>query len=256
MPSRTWLHLKNFLGEGMQSLLILPFASSSNLRALMFVHQNYSIRFSPSEIELALTLTNQATIALENARLYQSTLLTAERFAILNQASYQVGANLDPEQVYVAVHNAAKKLMPVESFVISLLDETTDEIEGVYLMDGDKRAPVTRIPRDQGLSGRVIASGEPLFIYGSDNVDDMGGVTYGKPDAPQSIVAVPMLLGGRAIGMLSVQSYQSNMYTEDDLQILSTLANQAIVAIQNGRLFNETQRLAAGTRTARDRPHC
>jgi len=43
---------------------------------------------------------------------------------------------------------------------------------------------------------------------------------------------------------LSAQSYQANVYTEDDLQILSTLANQAIVAIQNGRLFNETQRLA------------
>jgi hypothetical protein len=46
--------------------------------------------------------------------------------------------------------------MPVESFVISLLDEETDEIEGVYLVDDDKRAPITRIPRDQGLSGRVI----------------------------------------------------------------------------------------------------
>lgn len=236
--------LMKFLGEEVQSLLILPFASSSNLRALMFIHQGESVRFSLAEIELALTLTNQATIALENARLYQSTLLTAERFSILNQASYQVSANLDPEQVYVAVHNAVKKLMPIESFVISLLDEETDEIEGVYLMDDDKRSPIIRIPRDQGLSGRVIASGEPLFISGSDNVDDMGSVIYGKPDTPQSIIAVPMLLGGRAMGMLSAQSYQPNVYTEDDLQILSTLANQAIVAIQNGRLFNETQRLA------------
>jgi len=210
----------------------------------MFIHQSESIRFSLAEIELALTLTNQATIALENARLYQSTLSTAERFAILNQASHQISANLDPEQVYVAVHNAAKKLMPIESFVISLLDDEIDEIEGVYLVDDDKRAPITRIPRDQGLSGRVIASGEPLFIHGSDNVDDIGGVTYGKPDTPQSIIAVPMLLGGRAVGMLSAQSYQTRVYTEDDLQILSTLANQAIVAIQNGRLFNETQRLA------------
>lgn len=236
--------LRSFLGEGTQSLMILPLASGSNLRALMFVHQAESMRFSSSEIELALTLTNQATIALENARLYQSTLSTAERFAILNQASYQVSANLDPEQIYVAVHNAAKKLMPVESFVISLLDEETDEIEGVYLVDGDKRSPVTRISRDRGLSGRVINSGEPLLIHGSDNVNEMGGVTYGKPDTPQSILAVPMLLGGRTIGMLSAQSYQPNVYNEDDLQILSTLANQAVVAIQNGRLLNETQRLA------------
>jgi GAF domain-containing protein/nitrogen-specific signal transduction histidine kinase len=236
--------LSNFLGEGTQSLLILPFASGPNLRALMFIQQSSSVRFSLAEIELARTLTNQASIALEGARLFQSTLQTADRFSALNKASYQVGANLDPEQVYVAVHNAAKRLMPVESFVISLLDESTNEIEGVYLIDDDKRSPIARIPVDQGLSGRVIASGEPLLLHGAETVESMGSVVYGKPSTPLSILAVPMVLGGKTIGMLSAQSYEPNVYTEDDLQILSTLANQAIVAIQNGRLFNETQRLA------------
>jgi len=236
--------LSSFLGEGTQALLALPFTSGSTLRALIFIHQSASVRFSLAEIELARTLTNQASIALESARLYQSTLLTADRFSTLNKASYQVGANLDPEQVYVAVHNAAKHLMPVQSFVISLLDETANDIEGVYLMDDDKRAPIARIPLDQGLSGRVITSGEPLLLHGAETVDNMGGVTYGKPSTPLSILAVPMVLGGKTVGMLSAQSYEPNVYTEEDLQILSTLANQAIVAIQNGRLFNETQRLA------------
>jgi PAS domain S-box-containing protein len=236
--------LSEFLGDATLSLLILPFVSGSTLLALLFIHQSEAARFSLAEIELARTLTNQASIALENARLYQSTLFTAERFATLNQASYQVGANLDPEQIYVAVHEAAKKLMPVESLVISILDEESDEIEGVYLVDDDVRAPITRIPRDQGLSGRVISTGEALLLQGSSEIDDMDAVSYGKEAAPQSILAVPMLLGGRAIGMLSAQSYQPNVYTESDLQVLSTLANQAIVAIQNGRLFNETQRLA------------
>ncbi len=236
--------LSNFLGEGTQSLLILPFVSGPNLRALIFIQQSTSVRFSLAEIELARTLTNQASIALEGARLFQSTMQTADRFSALNKASYQVGANLDPEQVYVAVHNAAKRLMPVESFVISLLDESTNEIEGVYLIDDDKRSPITRIPIDQGLSGRVIATGEPLLLHGAETVESIGSVVYGKPSTPLSILAVPMVLGGKTIGMLSAQSYEPNVYTEDELQILSTLANQAIVAIQNGRLFNETQRLA------------
>jgi PAS domain S-box-containing protein len=236
--------LIKFLGEGTKSLLILPLVSGANLRALIFIHQGAAVRFSLTEIELARTLTNQASIGMENARLYQSTLSTAERFSILNQASYEVGANLDPEQVYLAVHKAAERLMPVESFVISLLDEETDEIEGVYLVDEDKRSPITRIPRDQGLSGRVISTGEPLLLHGAETVESMDTVTYGKPDTPLSILAVPMTLSGKTVGMLSAQSYQPNVYSEDDLQILSTLANQAAVAIQNGRLFNETQRLA------------
>jgi GAF domain-containing protein len=236
--------LMGFLGEETRSLLVLPLVSGANLRALIFIHQTEPIRFNLTEIELARTLTNQASIALENARLYQSTLSTAERFSILNQASYQVGTNLDPEQVYIAVHRAAERLMPVESFVISLLDEESSEIEGVYLVDDGKRSPIARIPRDQGLSGRVIATGEPLLLHGAETVDDMGGVSYGKPDTPLSILAVPMTLSGKTVGMLSAQSYKPNVYSEDDLQILSTLANQAAVAIQNGRLFNETERLA------------
>jgi GAF domain-containing protein len=236
--------LSRFLGEGTKSLLVLPLVSSGNLRALIFIYQDQAIRFSLTEIELARTLTNQASIALENARLYQSTLFTAERFSILNQASYQVSTNLDPEQIYTAVHKAAERLMPVESFVISLLDEETNEIEGVYLVDDEKRSPVTRIPRDQGLSGQVISSGQPLLLHGAETVENAGTVVYGKPDTPLSILAVPMTLSGRTVGMLSAQSYQPNVYTEDDLQILSTLANQAAVAIQNGRLFNETERLA------------
>ncbi|HSL28734.1 MAG TPA: GAF domain-containing protein [Anaerolineales bacterium] len=236
--------LGSFLGKQTKSALVLPLVSGANLRSLIFIYQNEPVRFSLNEIELARTLTNQASIALENARLFQSTLLTAERFSILNQASYQVSTNLDAEQIYIAVHKAAKRLMPVESFVISLLDEETNEVEGVYLVDEDQRAPATRIPRDQGLSGRVISTGQPLLLHGAESVESMGSVIYGKADTPLSILAVPMTLSGRTVGMLSAQSYQPNVYTEDDLQILSTLANQAAVAIQNGRLFNETQRLA------------
>ncbi len=233
-----------FLGAETKSLLILPLVSGANLHALIFVYQGESIRFSVTEIELARTLTNQASIALENARLYQSSLLTAERFSLLNQASYEVGANLDPEQIYMAVHKAAQRLMPVESFVISLLDSETNEIEGVYLMDGNVRAPGTRISRDKGLSGYIISKGEPLMIHDRAKAEALGVIRFGKPDTPFSILAVPMTLSGKTIGMLSAQSYQPNVYTEEDLQILGTLANQAAVAVQNGRLFKETQRLA------------
>lgn len=236
--------LTEMLGEMTSSLLVLPLTSGSNLRALAFAQAKDDDRFNLTEIELARTISNQAAIALENARLYQSTVQTAERFAILNETSFQVSASLDPEQIYVAVHKAAQRLMPVESFVISLLDETTDEIEGVYLVDGEVRAPVTRIPKDQGLSGRVISTGTPLLVHGAERIDSMGGITYGGADTPLSILAVPMTLGNRTIGMLSAQSYRANVYTEEDQQILGTLANQAVVAIQNGRLFAETQRLA------------
>ncbi|HQV93395.1 MAG TPA: GAF domain-containing protein, partial [Anaerolineales bacterium] len=87
-------------------------------------------------------------------------------------------------------------------------------------------------------------TGLPLLLHGRESVEELGAVILGKSEIPVSVLAVPMTLGGKTVGMLSAQSYQPNVYTEEDLQILSTLANQAVVAIQNGRLFKETQRLA------------
>ncbi len=235
--------LMDFLGETCKSLLILPLISGSELRALLFAHRNEG-QFDLNEIELARTISNQAAIALENARLYESTVRTAERLAILNESSAQISVNLEPEQIYIAVQHAAERVMMVESFIITLLDETNDEIEVVYAMDKGKRLPYSRIPKKGSLSGKVIDSGQPILTHVQTESIEAGGYQYGEEADPISILAVPMTLGGRAIGMLSAQNYQPNVYSPEDLQILGTLANQAIVSIQNGRLFAETQRLA------------
>ncbi|MGB8215573.1 MAG: GAF domain-containing protein [Anaerolineales bacterium] len=229
--------------KGTRSLLILPLASGQVLRALAFAHMDDVYHFSAADIDLARIISNQAAVALESARLYQATVLRAEQLATLNRASYEIGLSLDAEDIYAAIQRAASQLMPVESFVISLLDEEKGDIDGVYLLDPNGRAPNQRLSLGHGISGRVIATGEPLLIQDSEQVEAQGGETYGEGQ-PRSIVAVPLMIGGKVSGMLSAQSYESNIYTEDEQQILSTLANQAAVAIQNGRLFTETRRLA------------
>jgi PAS domain S-box-containing protein len=229
--------------KGTHSLLILPLVSAQKLRALAFVHMDKAYHFSATDIDLTRTISNQAAVALESARLYQATVSRAEQLTIINRASYEIGLSLDPEQIYAATHRAAAELMAAESFVISLVDEQQGDIEGVYLMDPSGRAPNQHLPREAGISGRVISTGEPLLIPDVEEVEKLGGRTFGEGQ-PRSIVAVPITIGGKVTGMLSAQSYQANAYTEEDQQILSTLANQAGVAIQNGRLFDETRRLA------------
>ncbi|MCJ7435525.1 MAG: GAF domain-containing protein [Anaerolineales bacterium] len=241
--------LLEMIGENTTALLIMPLVGGNNqLRALVFAHASDDFHFRVNEIELARTITSQAAISLENARLYQSTVNTAERFAVLNETSSQVSASLDPEQVYAAVHEAAERLMPLDFFIITLLDQEKSEIDSVYIIDRGKRFTSEPIPLGEGLSSQVITSGKPILTSTLEQVNSLGTILTGDEDddtSTQSIVAVPMNLGGKVLGMLSVQSYQAGMYTEEDVQILGTLANQAIVAIQNGRFFAETQSLAA-----------
>lgn len=237
--------LMEMLGESTTALLILPLTSGGSLIALVFAQMAGDTRFGVNELEVARTITNQATIALENARLYQSSVRTAERFAILNESSSLISASLDPEEVYTSVHKAAERLVPMDSFVITLFDEEKNEVDPVYLFDLGKRYVGERVPFGKGMSSEVIRSAKPILVSNSEQAGKLNTVQAGEGDATESIVAVPMIVGNKARGMLSTQSYQSGIYTAEDMQILGTLANQAIVAIQNGRLFAETQSLAS-----------
>lgn len=235
--------LSELLGDS-QSLIAMAYGDPDSPQLLLAMTDELH-RFTPAEIELSRAFTNQAAIALQNAQLYQSTLQTAERLATLNQASFEIGASLNPEDTYKAIHTAVEKLMPMDAFVITLLEEDAGEIDGTYVVDMGQRINGIKIPLGQGLSGRIIETGESLLTLDSAAADEKGAISVGEIDAPHSIVAVPINSGGRTIGMMSAQSYQFDAYTQSDLQILSTLANQASIAIQNGRLFAETQSLAA-----------
>jgi len=84
---------------GAESLLILPLAAGSDLRALLFVQTKATYRYSPTDIDLARTISNQAAIALESARLYQATVSRAEQLTTINRASFETGRSLNPEEI-------------------------------------------------------------------------------------------------------------------------------------------------------------
>jgi GAF domain-containing protein len=91
----------------------------------------------------------------------------------------------------------------------------------------------------QGIVGYVIFSGQPRIALdtGSD------AIFFDNPDLPEtrSEMAVPLSIGSKVIGALDVQSEQPDAFSEEDISILSTLANQAAIAIENARLFTETR---------------
>ncbi len=235
--------LLDWLGLDTRSLMILPLGISQAW-AFILLHSNQPARFGVTEVELARTIGNQASIALENARLYQSTVQTAERLAILNQVSSEINASLDPEEIYVFIHKAIQRLMPVDGFLLALRDKEQGDLEGVYRVDGARRLPNERLTMTSKMREQVIGQGTPMLISSKDQAKELN-VAFSERGIPSSVLAVPMAIGGEIAGLLAILSYQPNVYTQEDLQILSTLANQAIVALQNARLFAETQRLAA-----------
>ncbi|MFN3741609.1 MAG: GAF domain-containing protein [Anaerolineales bacterium] len=227
--------------EEMPYLLALPLISGENLRAVYLI-QRVRAPFTSAEIELARTMANQTAIALENARLYQSTLRTAERFATLNRVSAEIGAKLNLEELAATVQRATLQLFPLDAFVFALADEAEKAVDVVYLFDKGEVLPPMRLKWGQGISGRVIESGEAILMRTLEEVQALRAMPRGE--LPSSILAVPIRQGEKVVGALSIQSYRPYAYSEEDLQVFSTLSNQVGVALQNARLFQEAQSLA------------
>lgn len=197
--------------------------------------------FTEADERLLTTLAGQLAIAIDRLKAESIERCRADKLAVLYQASQEIVASLEPRQIFVAVHRAASQLMPVDAFVITLLDESAQEIDPVYLVDRGQELAAERIPVHHGLSGHVIASGKAISIADYDQIEGIDVQWVGEPDQTRAILAVPITWGGKVFGMLSAQSYEPMAYSQDDLKSLGMLANQLAIALSNARLFEETQ---------------
>ena len=158
-----------------------------------------------------------------------------------------IQAGMDLEQIYQSVHSTTAHLMPTDAFVISILSENEADIVATYLSDKGVREGPRRLPFGEGLSGYIIKTGKPLLAfdyYKQQELHNVNFAHYGSDDHIRSIIAVPMLLGNKVIGMLSAQTYEPHDYTLDDQHLLEMLAAYTAIAINNSQLFGEIQRLA------------
>jgi two-component system cell cycle response regulator len=201
--------------------------------------------FTPAHVNRLQAFANQAASAIENARLYQRAVKEAERREVLYQVTQAISASVDREQIAKAIHQAAARVMPVEAVVIALLINDGKEVKEIYLYDHGQRWPGEQYPLGPGLTSYIISTGRSLCV---DNINEerllkkIGAKDFGIPvDKPLATIAVPLQLGGKVSGMLSVQSYFPSHYTTEDRQLLEMLAIYAANSFENARLYEATQ---------------
>ncbi len=229
-----------------KSVLCVPLIISGRTIGCINVENPATNAFFAHDQQILSTLAAQTASAIENANLYQEAIHGAERRSILHQASQEVArSSQNPEDVYLAVHKAAVQLMPADVFVITLFDNSSQEIHGVYLISRGVRYPGNIFTLGQGISSKVITSGKSVSIQDFQiSTQDIEPLLFSSEGMTRSILAVPMRAGERIIGMISVQSYQPNMYTDEDGVLLEMLAAHAGAAVEIARLFEETRRRA------------
>ena len=235
---------KPLAGEMPKSVLAVPLMMSGQVRGVVslqnIIREN---AFSESDMRLLQTLANSMSIALENARLFDETqrLLKeteqrAAELATVNTVSSALASELDLTALIHLVGEQMRSIFDADIAYVALLDEASGMINFPYTY-GEELTP---IQYGDGLTSRIIETNMPLLINQELNRQtvEIGATVVGRQSL--SYLGVPVNVGGKAVGVVSVQSItQEGLFTENDQHLLSTIAANVGIALQNARLFDE-----------------
>ena len=190
--------------------------------------------------ELDQQARDQAALALENARLYDTASRRANELAVLMHLGQAISSNLDLHTVLNTTYQYVGQLMDNDSFWIATYEQGASYAKYLIKIDKGEHYPTHRFSIEDGFAGYTIRTGkpvltdEPLAFYKRKQIKSL---RYGSPESVKSLISVPLLMGNQVTGAMSTQSYKPNAYSHDELEMLVKLAQPIAIALENARLF-------------------
>jgi GAF domain-containing protein len=206
--------------------------------------------FEARQIELVQTFADQAVIAIENVRLFEQ--VQARTRDLSEALTYQTGS----ANILRVIASSPTDINPVLQAIVESACELCDAYDVIVrLRDGDRLVPsahhgpipinTDRWPIERNsVSGRAVIDEKPVHVH---DMQSTGADEF--PESQQrarelghrTILSVPLLREGESTGVIALRRMEVNPFTEKQISLLQTFADQAVIAIENTRLFNETQ---------------
>jgi GAF domain-containing protein len=227
-----------------RSEMALPLISRGSVIGALTIQSQNEAAFSQEDITALQTMADQVANAIENVNLFEQSQKRATELSVLNEMANTFTQTLDPETIFEHMYQYTSRLMDARNFYIALYDKELDEIHlPVFKFRGSAHEEQgTRRRSGNGITEWIIRNRQPVLLrenaatWLEEHHLEMRGF-----DA-QSWMGVPMMRGGEVIGVIAVQSYSTGRkYSQHDLDLLNAVASQAGIAIENARLFQQTQ---------------
>lgn len=197
---------------------------------------------------------NEAERIVALARAHEARLeaeALARRLSALQRVTDAVLAHLSVEEVISESLDRTREALSVDTASILLLETEEDELVAWAARGLEEEVELgVRIPVGKGFAGRIVAEGQPLIIPDVDKADLFNPLLREK--GIKSLLGVPLLVGGRPIGVLHVGMLKQAHFTEDDVRLLQLAGDRIALAIENARLY-EVERSARAHAEAANR---
>ncbi|HEY8108359.1 MAG TPA: GAF domain-containing protein [Gaiellaceae bacterium] len=227
-------------GERPKSVLFVPLVAGGKAAGVISLQNiDREHAFGEDDQRLLTTLAGSLTVAVENARLVQETRQRVGELGTVNSVGHALSSQLDPDALIELVGEQVRQTFDADIAYVALHDEAAGRIEFAYYFEGGERRPEAPMEYGEGLTTEILESREPLLLNRREQHE--GQAIFGTPSL--SYLGVPILVGSRAIGVISVQSIEEEgRFDEADSRLLATIAANVGVAIQNARLFSQVER--------------
>ncbi|HEX9984474.1 MAG TPA: ATP-binding protein [Thermoanaerobaculia bacterium] len=164
-----------------------------------------------------------------------------QRLASLTNIGKTISLRFTTDQLLMAIYVECKRVIDCSLFTIALYDETTHELSFELDVRGDTFLPKERLPVGEGLNSWVIRNHQPLLLRSVAEERRFGVKAVPDTKPTESWMGVPMVARDRVIGVISVESFRKHAFSDDDLILLTAIANQAAVAIENAQLYKDLE---------------
>ncbi len=165
------------------------------------------------------------------------------QLASLSNVGKTISLRFTTDELLMAIYKACREAVDVTFLTIALYDETTNELACELDVREEEFLPKFRVQLGDGLNSWVVKNARLLNLASSREEANFGIVAYDDGKPTESWLGVPMIARDRVIGVISVQSYRRNAFSPDDEILLTTIANQAAVALDNAQLFRDLEGL-------------
>ncbi len=165
-----------------------------------------------------------------------------EELATLNSIGHSINKLAEPSEIIALIFSMIGRLFDNKNLYIALYNEKNNEISfPIYTVDG-KHLELSPRTLANGLTEYILNKKQPLLIRSNiaKTFEKLGIRQIGQKS--YSLLSVPMLTGGKVIGVITLQDYQKeNAFDKSQLELLTTIASQAAIALENSHLFAELQ---------------
>ena len=228
---------------GFRTLLGVPLMRGDGaLVGVIGVARNEVRPFTEREIQLVQTFADQAAIAIENVRLFNETKEALERQTALAEILRVISRSpTDVQPVLDAIAESAARFCAAEDVSVGLM-------EGDIYRPRAHHGPIeVNLAAATGRLGPTFVSGRSMIERRTIHVPDLQAEADTYPDGAavspttRAIVATPLLSADGPIGAMFLRRTEAIPFTERQIALAETFAAQAVIAIENVRLFNETK---------------